>query len=64
TITKSTSVKFPEGKDIPKVSERAKEFIRRCLAYRASERPSVMGIFQDPYLKHTGRQASSQDMVY
>lgn len=58
-ITKSTSVKFPEGKDVPKVSERAKEFVRRCLAYRASERPSVMGIFQDPYLRHTGRQAST-----
>jgi hypothetical protein len=49
TITKSTSVRFPEGKEVPKVSDRAKEFCRRCLAYHQWERPDVLSIFQDPY---------------
>ena len=36
TIIKSTSVTFPEGKDVPKVSDKAKEFIRKALAYTCS----------------------------
>ncbi|EKX38683.1 hypothetical protein GUITHDRAFT_76984 [Guillardia theta CCMP2712] len=75
TITKSTSVSFPEGKDVPKVSDKAKEFIRKCLSYKQQDRPNVLTIFQvcplhfdpswlmmtwqDPYLRQTGRQAST-----
>jgi len=36
TIIKSTSVTFPEGKDVPKVSDKAREFIRKALAYACS----------------------------
>jgi len=36
TIIKSTSVTFPEGKDVPKVSDKAREFIRKALAYTCS----------------------------
>ena len=42
-----------------RVSDRAKEFVRRCLAYQQSDRPDVLAVFQDPYLRHTGRQAST-----
>lgn len=75
TITKSTSVSFPEGKEVPKVSDKAKEFIRKCLSYKQQDRPNVLTIFQvcplqfdpswlmmawqDPYLRQTGRQAST-----
>lgn len=52
TITKSTqSVPFPEGKESPKVSDRAKDFCRKCLAYHQWERPDVLSVFQDPYRK-------------
>lgn len=62
TITKSTqSVPFPEGKDAPKVSDRAKDFCRRCLAYHQWERPDVLSVFQDPYLRQSGRFASSSN---
>jgi len=59
TIIKSTSVSFPEGKDVPKVSDKAKDFIRKALSYTCASRPDVMTIFQDPYLRQTGRQASA-----
>lgn len=48
TITNSTSVQFPAT---PKVSQEAKDFIKRCLVYSQSERPDVLTIFRDPYLR-------------
>ena len=59
TVIKATSVTFPEGKDVPKVSDKAREFIRKALAHDSSSRPDVMTIFMDPYLRQTGRQASA-----
>ena len=59
TVIKATSVTFPEGKDVPKVSDKAREFIRKALAHDSNSRPDVMTIFMDPYLRQTGRQASA-----
>ena len=51
TILNAKRVEFPTGKDDPKVSAEAQEFIRRCLSYRVSERPDVLTLWDDPYLR-------------
>ena len=48
TILKATEVQFPSK---PQVSLEAKAFIRRCLTYRKDERPTVLILATDDYLK-------------
>ena len=46
-ILKATEVQYPSK---PAVSQEAKNFIRRCLAYRKDERLDVQQMVKDPYL--------------
>ena len=46
-ILKATDVQFPTK---PSVSAEAKNFIRRCLAYRKDERMDVMEMVKDAYM--------------
>eukprot|EP00094_Tigriopus_californicus_P006845 TCALIF_06594-PA protein Name:"Similar to Tlk2 Serine/threonine-protein kinase tousled-like 2 (Mus musculus)" AED:0.13 eAED:0.13 QI:0/0.71/0.75/1/0.57/0.75/8/660/966 len=46
-ILKATDVQFPNR---PAVSQEAKNFIRRCLAYRKDDRMDVPTMVKDPYL--------------
>jgi tousled-like kinase len=48
TILKATDVEFPNK---PPVSSEAKNFIRLCLTYRKEDRPDVLTLSQDDYLK-------------
>lgn len=48
TILNAREVPFPAK---PPVSPEAKQFIRRCLSYRKEDRPDVLTLFEDPYLK-------------
>lgn len=48
TILKAKEVMFPNK---PIVSNEAKNFIRKCLTYSKDERPDVMMLAQDDYLK-------------
>ncbi|MCO5581985.1 hypothetical protein L7F22_035874 [Adiantum nelumboides] len=47
TIMKARKVEFPSK---PSISNEAKEFIRKCLAYNQSDRPDVLTAAYDPYL--------------
>ena len=46
-ILKATEVQFPAK---PAISHEAKNFIRRCLAYRKDDRMDVQLTVKDPYL--------------
>ena len=46
-ILKATDVQFPNR---PTVSHEAKNFIRRCLAYRKDDRMDVLEMVKDPYM--------------
>lgn len=48
TILKATEVEFPSK---PPVSTEAKTFIKKCLAYRKDERPDVIQLALEDYLK-------------
>ena len=48
TILDAKAVQFPES---PLVSIECKNFIRRCLTYDQSMRPSIAELCQDTYLK-------------
>lgn len=48
TILKATDVEFPSR---PPVSSEAKSFIRKCLQYRKEDRPDVLTLSFDDYLK-------------
>lgn len=48
TILKATEVMFPSK---PIVSNEAKNFIRRCLTYKKDDRPDVLTLSSDDYLK-------------
>ncbi|XP_029641436.1 serine/threonine-protein kinase tousled-like 2 isoform X2 [Octopus bimaculoides] len=50
TILKATDVEFPSR---PPVSSEAKSFIRKCLQYRKEDRPDVLTLSFDDYLKPT-----------
>lgn len=50
TIKGATSVSFPVH---PKVSNEAKVFIKRCLEYHQAQRPDVLELHADPYLRHS-----------
>ncbi|MEQ2159515.1 hypothetical protein GOODEAATRI_023825 [Goodea atripinnis] len=56
TILKATEVQFPVK---PVVSNEAKAFIRRCLAYRKEDRVDVLQLGSDPYLLPQMRRSSS-----
>lgn len=47
TITKATRVEFPSKPAVPEIT---KDFIRKCLSHRVSDRPSIDSIFSEPYL--------------
>ena len=55
TIVKAYHVEFPVK---PNVSPEAKDFIRRCLEYRQEERPDVLTLAEDAYLKPPKRPAA------
>lgn len=57
TILKATEVEFPPK---PVVSNEAKFFMRRCLKYHKEERPDVMQLYGDDYLKPSGMRSKSQ----
>jgi len=48
TILNAKEVQFPNR---PQVSNEAKLFIRRCLTYQARDRPDVLQLSEDEYLK-------------
>ncbi|KAL3320805.1 Serine/threonine-protein kinase tousled-like 2 [Cichlidogyrus casuarinus] len=48
TILQARHITFPS---VPKVSEGAKEFIRRCCTYKKEVRPDVFQLSNDDYLK-------------
>ncbi|ELT97268.1 hypothetical protein CAPTEDRAFT_174294 [Capitella teleta] len=48
TILKATEVEFPNK---PPVSQEAKNFIKRCLTYSKDDRPDVLQLATDIYLK-------------
>jgi len=48
TILNAKEVQFPNR---PQVSNEAKLFIRRCLTYHARDRPDVLQLSEDEYLK-------------
>jgi tousled-like kinase len=52
-------VKFPVNHK-PSITEPCKDFIRKCLAEKPCDRPSILQIFDEPYLKPPpGKVASS-----
>lgn len=48
TMLRATEVDFPVK---PLVTQEAKAFIKRCLTYRKEQRPDVITLAEDPYLK-------------
>ncbi|XP_014662597.1 PREDICTED: LOW QUALITY PROTEIN: serine/threonine-protein kinase tousled-like 2 [Priapulus caudatus] len=54
TILKATQVEFPAK---PPVSSEAKNFIRKCLAYRKEERTDVLDMAVDTYIRPPRRGA-------
>ena len=59
TILNAREVKFPANSSA-KVSQEAKDFIRRCLTYRKEERPDVLTIVQDPFINSKATAAASK----
>jgi tousled-like kinase len=50
TIINAKNIVFPQK---PVVSEECKEFIRKCLTYDPAERPDVLAMYNDKYLRST-----------
>lgn len=50
TIINARTIVFPPK---PVISEECKDFIRKCLTYNPSERPDVLTIYNDKYLRST-----------
>ncbi len=48
TISRATTVEFPAKPAIPDIT---KDFIRRCLAHNPNDRPDLLHVFSEPYLK-------------
>jgi len=65
TILKATEVQFPTK---PTVSPEAKNFIRRCLAYRKEDRDDVLTLARHEYLQPPvskgGRQSQAQQQLH
>ncbi|XP_031560993.1 serine/threonine-protein kinase tousled-like 2 [Actinia tenebrosa] len=56
TILKAKEVDFPNK---PVISSEAKNFIRRCLAYRKEDRIDVLTLSEDTYLRPSSKKSSS-----
>ena len=50
TIINARTITFPPK---PVVSEECKDFIRKCLTYNPAERPDVLTVYNDKYLRST-----------
>ncbi|KAK2173040.1 hypothetical protein NP493_908g00022 [Ridgeia piscesae] len=57
TILKATEVQFPQK---PPTTNEAKAFIRRCLKYKKEERPDVLCLAEDDYLKPPAMKGKRQ----
>ena len=53
TILNAKEVQFPNR---PQVSNEAKSFIRRCLTYQVRDRPDVLQLSEDEYLKTNSKR--------
>ncbi len=56
TILNAKEVQFPNR---PQVSNEAKLFIRRCLTYQARDRPDVLQLSEDEYLKSNPKRTTA-----
>ncbi|CAF1102606.1 unnamed protein product [Adineta ricciae] len=59
-ILNAKEVQFPNR---PQVSTEAKEFIRRCLTYKVQDRPDVLQLSEDQYLKSSSLKRSTSTFV-
>ncbi|VDM32675.1 unnamed protein product [Hydatigera taeniaeformis] len=59
TILHARSIAFPST---PKVSDGAKEFIRKCCTYQKELRPNVFQLYNDDYLKPKAQLKHSVDV--
>ena len=59
-ILNAKEVQFPNR---PQVSTEAKEFIRRCLTYKVQDRPDVLQLSEDQYLKSPSLKRSTSTSV-
>jgi len=48
-------IQFPNR---PQISNEAKIFIRRCLTYQVSDRPNVLQLSEDKYLKSYSKRTT------
>ncbi|CAF2991406.1 unnamed protein product [Rotaria sp. Silwood2] len=55
TILNAKEIQFPNR---PQISNEAKLFIRRCLAYQVRHRPDVLQLSEDDYLKSYSRRTT------
>ncbi|CAF1332024.1 unnamed protein product [Adineta ricciae] len=56
TILNAKEVQFPNR---PQVSNEAKLFIRRCLTYQARDRPDVLQLSEDEYLRSNSKRSTA-----
>jgi tousled-like kinase len=54
-ILNAKEIQFPNR---PQVSNEAKLFIRRCLTYQARDRPDVLQLSEDKYLKSYSKRST------
>jgi tousled-like kinase len=54
-ILNATEIQFPSR---PQVSNEAKLFIRRCLTYQVRDRPDVLQLSEDEYLKSYSKRTT------
>lgn len=54
-ILNAEEIQFPNR---PQVSNEAKSFIRRCLTYQRRDRPDVIQIIEDDYLKSYSKRTT------
>lgn len=54
-ILNAEEIQFPSR---PQVSNEAKSFIRRCLTYQIRDRPNVLQINEDDYLKSFSKRTT------
>ncbi|CAM4939423.1 unnamed protein product [Rotaria socialis] len=56
TILNAKEIQFPNR---PQVSNEAKSFIRRCLTYQVRDRPDVLQLSEDEYLKSNPKRTTA-----
>jgi tousled-like kinase len=54
-ILNAKEIQFPNR---PQISNEAKMFIRRCLTYRVRDRPDVLQLSEDEYLKSYSKRTT------